>query len=213
MKVEVIKIETFEDTENAKIILKECTDLEKKIEDTRTSITKPVNDMLKQINNMAKEVAIPVNEAKNALKKKIIDFNEEQEKIKKAEDERIQRIVSKVLASVDEFSLNIFTDALEEKDKNNYIIKTAIENQKTKIEEKIRQEAEEKIRQEEQAKLEEEKKNLSEEQAKLAEEKLKIEQEKREIEEEKIRQAKEKELQEKNKIVEQINKTNSEKVK
>jgi len=45
--------------------------------------------MIKNINNMAKEVSLPVNEAKLNIKKKIVDFNEQQESLKKQETERI----------------------------------------------------------------------------------------------------------------------------
>lgn len=190
--VDQIEIKSFDDIETAKDILKDCTDLEKKIEDTRTSITKPINDMLKSINNLAKEVSIPVNEAKLNIKKKIVDFNERQEKLKKQEAERIDRIVSQIWKSVDVDSLNMYVNTLDEIEQNNFVVKTAIFNIKMKLEEEKRRLEEEKKRKEEQEQLEKEKKLMSEEQSKIAEEKMKIEQEKREIEEEKKKQAEQK---------------------
>lgn len=212
-RVNSIKIYSFEDVESAKNILKECTELEKQIEDARTSITKPVNDMLKNINNMAKEIVLPVNEAKNEIKQKILAYNEEQERIKKAEEARIQKIVDWIskIRYVDLVEMAI--KDLDEKDRNNFIIKTAIENQIFKINERKRIEAEEQKRKEEQAKLDEEKKKMSEEQAKLAEEKMQIEREKREIEEQKRKQEEEKALAEKQKIVDKIQNTETDKVK
>lgn len=212
-KVKSLEIREFEDIETAKTMLKECNELEKRIENTRTQITGPVNEALKKINNMAKEIALPVNEAKLTLKKKILDWNEEQERIKKAEEERIQNIVSTIKSHNNGLFLADYTDTLSEEDKNNFIVKTAIFDTKMKIEEAKRAKEEEIKRAEEQAKLAEEKKKMSEEQAKLVEEKMKLEQEKRELEEQKRKDAEAKELAEKEKIVEQIKNTEVDKVK
>lgn len=212
-RVSSLEINEFDDIENAKNILKECTELEKRIEDVRTSITKPVNDMIKNINNMAKEVALPVNEAKLDIKQKILNYNEEQERIKKLEENRIQNIIDWVLKIFNSDLLNFYFNKLDEIDKNNFIIKSSVENQKIKIEEKNRKEEEDNRKKQELELLEDEKKRMSEEQAKLADEKLKLEQEKRDLEEQRRADLEAKQIDDRNKIIDQIQNTEIDKIK
>lgn len=73
--------------------LAEATDLVKliktrhrEIEDERTNIVKPINDSVKRINERFKAITTPLLDAENGIKRKMLDF--QQEEARKAEEER-----------------------------------------------------------------------------------------------------------------------------
>lgn len=178
------------DAENARLKIKECIALEKEIEDARTSITKPVNDKLKEINNLAKQVTLPATEAKTILTSKINEFMAEQERIRQAALKRLNDEILKIksLETYEQLDLFVPSDEFE----NNEVIKSTLEIQRKAIEEKITAENERIRREQEQKKLESEKESMSIEQQRLAEERIDLDRERRNIEAEKAKLGKEK---------------------
>lgn len=178
------------EAENARLKIKECIALEKEIEEARTSITKPVNDKLKEINNLAKQVTLPATEAKTILTSKINEFMAEQERIRQAALKRLNDEILKIksLETYEQLDLFITSDEFE----NNEVIKSTLEIQRKVIEEKITAENERIRREQEQKKLESEKESMSIEQQRLAEERIDLERERRNIEAEKAKLDKEK---------------------
>ncbi len=191
-KAEQLKVETFEDLTTANEALKECQTVEKEIEAKRVELTKPLVDMQRQLNNLAKEVAIPTIEAKSVIKQKILAFNEEQERKRRAEEEAERK-------------------RLEEARKREEAEKKAREEAERKIREEEERKLAEKKRELEEAKkkaqqeadetsrkLAEMKAKQAEEEARLEAERIKLEQDKRDLEAEKARieaEKKEAELQ------------------
>lgn len=106
-KITALIITKPEDIEVGSQILKQCQTTEKDLELKRTQITKPVNDFLKEVNQLFKETAVPLMEAKTMVKEKMVIFNaqlerkrleeqqkreqEERDRIRKIENERIER--------------------------------------------------------------------------------------------------------------------------
>jgi glycerophosphoryl diester phosphodiesterase len=102
-----LKISGQSDLDNAGIILKTCQITEKNLEAKRIEITKPLVDFLREANQLFKDTAIPLLQAKELVKKKIVAFNleievkklqeqkkrddEEKARLKVIEDERIAR--------------------------------------------------------------------------------------------------------------------------
>lgn len=85
-----LQIKNPENLQEANLIFKDCQSVLKEIEIGRKSLIAPMRDAVSQINDLAKKVAIPTEEAKLQLKEKILKYNQEQEKIRfeKAEKER-----------------------------------------------------------------------------------------------------------------------------
>ena len=137
---------------------------------------------MKQINNLAKEVSIPVEEAEGKIKAKIIERNRKQEEIRIAKEKAVQEAIKSVQActTLDELSGLIF----EVSDPR---IESAILIQKGEIERRIRDEEERLKRVEEEKRLQKIKEEQSEESARLEAEKLEIERQQRELEAERKR--------------------------
>jgi hypothetical protein len=169
--VSILVIREEKDVEFATGILKNCQTTEKNLEAKRIEITKPLNDFLKEVNQLFKDTGIPLSKAKAMLKEKMVAFHaeverkriEEQKKrdeeerlrLKKIEDERIAREHEEIKKREEE------EKALKEK-------KLTPEQQKIE---------EEKIKAEQQKRLEEEEKKRIAEEERVAEEKRKAEEE------------------------------------
>jgi len=90
-----IKIETQEDYDNVTTLGKKISAYIKNIETKEKSITKPINDSLKEIRNLFKPFK-EVAEAKKAeIKNAMITFVREEETKRKKEEERITKRVEK----------------------------------------------------------------------------------------------------------------------
>jgi len=75
---------------------KQIKEFLKKIETTRKSLVEPLNKQVKAINDYAKDIAFPLINAENHVKKQLTSFEIEQEKLrqiahKKAEEERLKK--------------------------------------------------------------------------------------------------------------------------
>lgn len=177
-----------EDMQSATLILKECQSAEQALEAKRVEITKPVGDFVKEVNALFKETAVPILEAKNIIKTKILTFEQEQEKIRKEEEQ-------KRFAAEQERLKKLEQERLE---------RERVEKEKRELEEKRLKDQQERLRklEEERIKKELEAKQLNEAEAKkirdeaekqrlereaLENEKIAIERQRREAEEEKRR--------------------------
>ena len=72
MIAEEFKVENAVDVVAADKIKKDCIVLEKEIEAGRVTLTKPLLDKKSEIDNFAKSLLIPIAEAKNIIKTKIL---------------------------------------------------------------------------------------------------------------------------------------------
>jgi hypothetical protein len=67
----------------------------KAIEDARTRITKPLNDSLREVNAQAKEAARPFLESEAKIKRAMIAYSDEQDRIRAAEQRRANEAAEK----------------------------------------------------------------------------------------------------------------------
>lgn len=90
--------------------LKLVKGLLQKIEEARTRITKPMNEALRQVNAQAKEASAPLIDAEAKIKRAMIAYSEEQERIRREEQrkaeeearrqrEKLEQQAAKALAS------------------------------------------------------------------------------------------------------------------
>ena len=78
---EEFEIRTLENAEDAGAVLREIKGLSKELEEKRTSITKPINQALREINALFKPAKGWLQQAESLLKSKILDFQNEQDRI------------------------------------------------------------------------------------------------------------------------------------
>lgn len=71
--------------------LAEILALEKRVEEVRTEVVKPHNDLVKAVNARAKEVLAPLLKAKQILKARLIEYDDKVEEEARKERERIAK--------------------------------------------------------------------------------------------------------------------------
>jgi hypothetical protein len=76
----------------------------KAIEDARTRITKPINDSLREVNAQAKEAAAPFLESEQKIKRAMIVFSDEQDRIAREEQRRQNELAAKEQARLKEIA-------------------------------------------------------------------------------------------------------------
>ena len=79
------------EADNAGLVLKDITTMLKKTEEARTATKKPVIELGKKIDALAKEFSAPLLEAKEKCAAAIIVYNQEVERIRREEEERIRK--------------------------------------------------------------------------------------------------------------------------
>ena len=82
-------IRSADQYEQAGELLKFVKGALRQIEEQRTSITKPMNDALRNANAQAKVAAAPFEEAERSIKAAMITFADEQERIRREEQRRL----------------------------------------------------------------------------------------------------------------------------
>lgn len=188
-------------------IKKEINAHGKLIKDNRMALTRPLDDMKKLIMGKESEVMEPLDKAKTDISSKILTYEEELERLRQIEADRVNKILEsisvavyayKTVADVDNRGKEIkesFTE-LSETDQNNATIKLALRTsidslttRKTTLEEEERQRIE-------RERLAKEAENQSAERASLDRDRAAIEQKERELQAEKERQQRELERQE-----------------
>ena len=200
-KASEIQVKLPDDLQVANYLFKECQQIEKETEDTRKWLVTPLNDEVKKINNFAKEILIPIEEAKIVVKGKILLYNEEVERKRKEEAEKERK-------RLEELRLKEEAERKAREEEERKIreaeelrleeIRKKQEEERKKIEseqnENKRKEMEiERKRLEEEAKIEVEKTELLRKNRELEEERKRIEEEKIEMERQKNLEAERKE--------------------
>lgn len=183
-EVESITIATHTDLSIAEWLQKKAQKARIEIDKTRESLVKPYNDIVWQINSRAKELTLPITEAEQKIKIKMIKFQQEEEERRQKREREVQEKILLIKKTTNEEELqNLIVSFWDIEDTRIY---TACEMQNIEFE-KIRKEAEEKkIREAEEKRLEEMKKEQSEEQARLEAQKIEIEREQRKLENERF---------------------------
>lgn len=208
---EDLKVTDDESLKQANGLIKDINAHKKTTQEKRLALTQPLNNVIKQLIIKEKEVLHPLDSAKTHLSSEILDYQEEVERKRREEAERIEKICETMIdmfdmrvtqvETIDKTGANLkeYYEALPDEDKNNPVIKVAfmetvgkLSDHKNQIIEEERAEAERKRQAEEQKCLDEERAKQSEEEARIAAERKAIEDEKRAIEEEKARIEREK---------------------
>lgn len=164
-KISALQIVSTEDTTTAKVIEKECTSLEKLIEEKRVEIVKPLNDFVSGINALAKTLMSPVTASKEVIRKKQIEYSQKLEAERQEKEWEVLTIIQKINSTPDEVELELYADQVVHPDPR---IKVAVETRRSYFEEQERQR---KVREEqvnEWARLEAIKKEQGAEAARLA---------------------------------------------
>lgn len=203
-KSEKLQIVKTEDTQIATAILKDCQNIEQELEEKRIEITKPLNDFVKEVNILFKETATPILTAKNNVKQKILAYNQEQERLRREEEEKRLAKERARLRKLEEERLE--RERLEQRKRDEEERKLRIEQERLQKleEERIAKEIEaNKANEEEQRKIREEAEKQRLERERLEKERLEIEQQKREAQEERLRLEEEKRFMEEKRIAEE----------
>lgn len=95
-KAAAVKIESHEDVVAATEMIKEVKEFGKFVEKECTTLTKPLNDTVTEINKMAKVYSEPTDKLEKDLKDKILKFNEEELKKQKANEEKVQNKIKAI---------------------------------------------------------------------------------------------------------------------
>lgn len=192
---------------HAVAIKKEINAHGKLIKDSRMALTRPLDDMKKQIMVKEAEVTLPLDKAKADISDKILTYEEELERIQMEEEARMGKIFSSLEVQVYQLgtseeveargkALKTTFAALSEKDRNNSEVKLifrqsvdALTTRKTNLEEEERQRVE-------RERLAKEAESQSIERAKLEKERAAIEDQERKLQADRERQQRELERQE-----------------
>lgn len=210
-KAEAQEVSNEQQLASAVAVKKQITTHRKLVSDTRLGITRRFDEVKKAIMNRESEILLPLDQAQTALGEKILTYEEEQERIRKIEAERIAGLVKSVTL-VDQYTLKTVADveakqkelqkvydSLSDSDRTVGDVKATftrsintLADRKAYIEEQQRQEIERKRLAEEAAKQSEERQKIEAEKAANAEKERKIQAEKDRLEREKKRVADEK---------------------
>lgn len=192
---------------NAISIKKEINAHSKFIKDSRLALTRPLDDMKKTILAKEAEVMLPLDKAKADISDKILTYEEEQERIRAIEEQRIAEILDSIRVAVWDYATLEEVDAkgkelkkvfaaLSPDDQANADIKLqfrssvdALTTRKSNLEEEERQRLE-------RDRLAKEAEKQSVERAKLEKDRSAIEEQERKLKADKERQQRELERQE-----------------
>ncbi len=88
---ESVVVNSGEGMNEASDILSWVAKAKKQVEDKRKFLVKPLNDHVKAINEMFKGYMAPLEQADAMLRKKVLTYRQEQERIRRAEEERLRK--------------------------------------------------------------------------------------------------------------------------
>jgi hypothetical protein len=88
-------IKTADGYNEAASFLKSIKGMLGKIEDARTRVTKPLNEALRQVNAQAKDASAPLQTAENQIKRAMIAYSDEQERLRREEQDRAEAAARK----------------------------------------------------------------------------------------------------------------------
>lgn len=188
-KVQSMEIKDSLDTAPVRAIMKEAQLLSWQVEDIRKYIVAPFNKQVKVINAIAKKIATPIEEAKKIAKDKIVAWEDEQERLRKAEEPRVMQICSAVRNTKTRSEL---TEKITKIEENWYIgnadVLLAVNAMYKKFEEEERLAQEEQKRKEEAERLAKIRAEQDAEAVKLEEQRIENERKQRVLDEESARQ-------------------------
>lgn len=95
-KAEAAEVSTEQQLASAVAVKKQITAHRKLVQDTRLNITRRFDEVKKAIMVKEDEILLPLDEAQAKLGEKILSYQEEQERIRREERERIEKIVARV---------------------------------------------------------------------------------------------------------------------
>jgi len=203
-KAEAAEVTNEQQLASAVAVKKQITGHRKLVQDTRLSITRRFDEVKKAIMNRESEILLPLDEAQATLGDKILTYQEEQERIRREEQERVDKIVQRVtVGDVYRFKdvdmvqdegerLKKLYSELKPEDQKLPDVKVAFTQSINKLADRKQYLIEQEERRKEEERLAEERKKQSAERAKIEEEKAEIERKRRAIEAEKERLEREK---------------------
>ena len=95
IKANEIVINNNDSLNTAVDYLSHIANTKKRIEDTRKTMVKPINDGLKAINEWFKRFSVPLEKADKTLRNKILTYRREQERLRREEEERLRKLQEK----------------------------------------------------------------------------------------------------------------------
>lgn len=185
-KANKLEIKKIEDKQIADMLKKECLLTIQNLEAKRREITVPVNNFISEVNALFKATAIPLLEAQNIVKQKILSYDQEQEKIKRELEEKAMEAERERLLKLEEERLERERIEKLKREEEERKLKAEQDRLRKLEEERIAKEIESKLLNEsEQKKIREEAEKQRLEKERLEREKLEVKRMKREAEEEK----------------------------
>lgn len=85
-------VDSVEAVDNASLFLKEIKDKEKRIEEKRQEITKPLNESLRAVNDLFKKLVAPLVKARATVTEKILSWRREEQKRIDEENARLAKL-------------------------------------------------------------------------------------------------------------------------
>ena len=76
----------------------------KGFEKKRRSLVKPLNDHVKMINSMFKDYTVPLDDADNTLRGKVLSYRQEQERIRREEEARLRKLAEEEQARLEKLA-------------------------------------------------------------------------------------------------------------
>jgi len=88
--VMTFKVSDFHSAQKAIDLAKQVRELEKKVDAKRTELVAPLNERVKYVNGYAKDILRPLSDAEAYLKKEILAFEQEQERLRRIELAKVE---------------------------------------------------------------------------------------------------------------------------
>lgn len=95
VRADALILETDVDATEATNILGFIATAKKKLEEKRTFFVKPLNEQVKNINNLFKVYNQPLDNADSTLRRKVLAYRQEQNRKRKEEEERLRKLAEK----------------------------------------------------------------------------------------------------------------------
>jgi len=89
------------DMVNATNLLSVIAKTKKELEEQRKFLVKPLNDHVKSINDRFKAYTLPLDRADTILRKKVLEYRQEQERKRREEEERLRKLAEKEQARLE----------------------------------------------------------------------------------------------------------------
>lgn len=104
LQADTFTIETEAQLNEASELLRKIKTAYKTVEERRTFVVKPLNDQIRNINGWFKSITEPLVQAEDILKRKVLTFRQEQERIRLAEQKRLEEEAAKKQAEINKLA-------------------------------------------------------------------------------------------------------------